>query len=116
MISLIINHNSTYTKNKHTPATLTTAPMTSRTVTLWWNRMAAGAMMRMGVSAKMVCAMPAEVYIVANNDALTPMKGPKMVEANTHPIALRSRMALRNFAKPSLQNSINDRKKPASPM
>ena len=78
--------------------------------------MAAGAMMRMGVRAKMVCAMPAEVYIVANSDALTPMNGPKMVEANTHHIALRSRRALRSFAKPSLLNSINDRMKPASPM
>ena len=44
----------------------------------------------MGVSAKSVCAMPAEVYCVANSDALTPMKGPNMVDANTHHIALRS--------------------------
>ena len=35
-------------------------------------------MMRMGVSAKSVWAMPAEVYCVAYSDALTPMKGPQM--------------------------------------
>ena len=46
--------------------------------------------MRMGVSAKSVWAMPAEVYCVANNDALTPINGPNMVEASTHHIALRS--------------------------
>ena len=47
-------------------------------------------MMRMGVSAKSVWAMPADVYCVANSDALTPMKGPNMVDASTHHIALRS--------------------------
>ena len=52
--------------------------------------MAAGAMMSMGVSAKSVWAMPAEVNCVANSDALTPMKGPNMVDASTHHIALRS--------------------------
>ena len=50
-------------------------------------------MMSIGVSAKSVCAMPAEVYCVANSDALTPMNGPKKVDANTHHIALRSLMA-----------------------
>ena len=55
--------------------------MTSRTVTFWWNRMAAGAMMKMGVRAKSVCAMPVAVYWVASSDALTPMNGPKMVVA-----------------------------------
>ena len=54
------------------------APMTSRTVTFWWKRMADGAIMRIGVRAKRVCAMPAEVYRVANSEALTPMNGPKM--------------------------------------
>ena len=66
------------------------APKTSRSVTFWWNKRAEGAMMRMGVSAKSVWAMPAEVYCVANSDALTPMKGPNMVDANTHHKALRS--------------------------
>lgn len=47
-------------------------------------------MMSMGVSAKSVCAMPAEVNCVANSDALTPMNGPNMVDASTHHIALRS--------------------------
>ena len=82
-----------YTKNRHTPTTLITAPMTSRSITFWWNRMAAGAMMRTGVSAKSVWAMPAEVNWVASNEALTPMNGPKMVDASTHYIALRSPMA-----------------------
>lgn len=49
--------------------------------------------MSIGVSAKSVWAMPAEVYCVANSDALTPMKGPNMVEAKTHHMALRSLMA-----------------------
>ena len=75
--------------------------MTSRTVTFWWKRMAEGAIMRMGVRAKRVWAMPVAVYWVANSDALTPMNGPKMVEAKTHHIALRSRTALRSFANPS---------------
>ena len=43
--------------------------------------MAAGAMMKMGVRAKSVCAMPVAVYWVASSDALTPMNGPKMVVA-----------------------------------
>ena len=46
--------------------------------------------MSIGVSAKSVWAMPAEVYCVANSDALTPMKGPNMVDASTHHIAFRS--------------------------
>ena len=46
--------------------------------------------MSMGVSAKSVWAIPAEVYCVANSDALTPMKGPNMVEASTHHMALGS--------------------------
>ena len=81
---------TSYTKNKHTPTTLMMAPRTSRMVTFWWNKSAAGAMMRMGVSAKSVWAMPADVYCVANSDALTPMKGPNIVDASTHHMALRS--------------------------
>ena len=73
-------------------------------------------MMRMGVRAKSVWAMPAEVYCVANKEALTPMNGPKMVDASTHPIALRSLTARRSWARPSLLSSTNAKKKPTSPM
>ena len=60
--------------------------------------------------------MPAVVYCVANNDALTPIKGPNMVDASTHHIALRSLTACRNCASPFLLNNTKARKKPTSPM
>ena len=84
-------------KNRHTPTTETTAPMTSRRVTLWWKSRAEGARMSTGVRAKSVWAMPVEVYCVASSEALTPIKGPKTVAPSRHHMALRSCTAWESF-------------------
>lgn len=72
--------------------------------------------MSMGVRAKIVWAIPVEVYSVAMREALTPIKGPRIVEPNAHHIALRSHIAWCNFARPSLLNNIKAKKKPAKPI
>lgn len=105
-----------YRKKRQTPATLITAPMTSRRRTRWWKRSAAGAMMSTGVRAKRVWAMPVEVYCVARREALTPMKGPKTVAPKTHHIALRSWMAWLSFATACLSKRKWSRANPASPI
>ena len=72
--------------------------------------------MRMGVSAKRVWAIPVEVYCVASKEALTPTKGPKMVEATAHHTAFRSRAAWRSCSFQPLLKRHNANRKPTKPM
>lgn len=103
-------------KNRHTPPTLMTAPITSRRVTFWWKISAAGAMISTGVRAKRVCAMPVAVYSVAISERLTPTNGPKNIDQKAHFSALRSFNALRSGAALPLENRNSSRRNPASPM
>ncbi len=66
-----------YRKNRPTSATLISATTTSLGLTFWWNIIADGAMISTGVSAKMVCATPVEMYCLTSSERFTPTKGPR---------------------------------------